>query len=394
DVANGLDGVKGYTRKGVLTDSFQAGKQRAADKASKEYFKDWADYTNENVTTSFMRSIYPFWCVPEYATILTRTGWKHYTDLVVGEDVLAVDPETLITKWEPVQEIAEFDYDDDLMVIPAKGKDIKFTPNHRWLVVNKQGYSSIKRGYELTDGYDMIPRALPHEFPEESILPSREAAILGWACTDGYIARSNGRKPRFVIYQSIKNHLSEIEELLGVTSHPRTEPNKYTGEFTDYVVAVKQADVDVIMDECPDWSYLPQLVSWLSEDAAEAMWEAMFKAEGSTSIEYNGFENSCWKQKPGPVMEAFQILTVLLGKAMTVKDDRVNLLNNNKPYNAKEARRIGKEHYKGKVWCPVTSSGTWFMNCNGSVVPTGNTYELHRLFWLPRAAIRTPGVFK
>ena len=73
-----------------LSPSFQAGKQRAADKASKEYFKDWADYTNENATTAFMRSIYPFWTYELHrlfwlprAAIRTPgvfKGWGSYMD--------------------------------------------------------------------------------------------------------------------------------------------------------------------------------------------------------------------------------------------------------------------------------------------------------------------------
>ncbi|KKN74199.1 hypothetical protein LCGC14_0392850 [marine sediment metagenome] len=61
DLATELDGIKGYTSKGAVTPEFAASKQRAADKASKEYFKDWADYTNENATTAAMRTVYPFW---------------------------------------------------------------------------------------------------------------------------------------------------------------------------------------------------------------------------------------------------------------------------------------------------------------------------------------------
>ena len=44
-----------------LADEFMETKQRAADSASKEYYKDWADYTNENVLTALGRTIYPFW---------------------------------------------------------------------------------------------------------------------------------------------------------------------------------------------------------------------------------------------------------------------------------------------------------------------------------------------
>ena len=67
NLADELEKVPGYatpTKPGVargLSDDFSASKQRAADKASKEYYKDWADYTNENATTALMRSIYPFW---------------------------------------------------------------------------------------------------------------------------------------------------------------------------------------------------------------------------------------------------------------------------------------------------------------------------------------------
>ena len=45
----------------ALSPEFSSAKQRAADKASKEYYKDWADYTNENASTALMRTVYPFW---------------------------------------------------------------------------------------------------------------------------------------------------------------------------------------------------------------------------------------------------------------------------------------------------------------------------------------------
>ena len=370
-------------------------RQQAMDESQKWYYKEFTDYTNANAFDSFMKSIYPFWCMPEYATILTRTGWRHYTDLIIGEDVLTVDPETLVTRWEPVQEIASFDYDDDLMVIPAKGKDIEFTPNHRWLVVDKLTgmYKHIKRGYQLTDGYDVIPRSLPHEFLRESILSPRDAAILGWCCTDGYVNRGDGRKPHMIIYQSLHKYLLEIQKLTGVSGRPRSHTGYSTENSCDFSVRVANLDNDRILTICPDWSHLPRLVTMLSKESAEAMWDTMFKGEGSTHIEYTGMENSCWKQSPGPVMEAFQILSILLGKAITIRNNRVNLLANHQPYQGKQVRRLTTKHYKGKVWCPVTKSGTWFVNCNGSVVPTGNTYESQRWFWLPRSFIRHPGTF-
>lgn len=363
-------------------------KQDAMDKTMISYHQDFTDYTNSNALDDAMKHIFPYWCVPEDVKILTRHGYVTYDKLVIGEDVLVADPVTLVTRWEPLQDIAVFDFDDELMVIPAKGKDIKFTPNHRWLIINAwSDRPKIKRGYELKEVSDLIPRALPHEFPEYGILEPRDAAILGWACTDGYINRSGTRKPRIIIYQNIDKYLVEIQELCGTIGTPR-RPTGYTpdGDWNNFVIRVKQEDTDRVLSFCPDWSYLPELVTMLDREAAEVMWDAMFKAEGNVSS-----GTMTWKQNPGPIQQAFVILSILLGKAITIKDSRINILNNTKPYNAKQARRMRMEHYSGKVWCPVTPSGTWFADFNGSVIPTGNTYESQRWFWLPRSFVTHPG---
>ncbi len=73
-----------------LSPEFRATKQQSADKASVEYFKDWADYTNENSTTAFMRTMYPFWTYELHrlfwlprASIRTPgvfKGWGTYMD--------------------------------------------------------------------------------------------------------------------------------------------------------------------------------------------------------------------------------------------------------------------------------------------------------------------------
>ena len=358
-------------------------RQSAMDEAHKWYYKEYPDYTNANAFDAMMKSIFPYWCVPEYATALTRNGWKHYSELHVGEDLLTVNPETLVTEWQPLQNIAVFDYDDELMVIPAKGKDIEFTPNHRWLIVNEwSDKPKIKRGYELKEVSDLIPRALPHKFPEDSILSPRDAAILGWVVTDGYYQRRNNILTALIIYQSEKKYLDEIVALTGGSAYPRSS------ESTDWIIRVKLEDRDRISSVCCCSEDVIDLVPQLSKEAAEAMWDAMFKAEGNSD---NGWLR--FKQNPGSVKEAFEMLSVLLGKGITSGYNTVYMTNNHKPYQAKQVRRMTTKHYTGKVWCPVTPSGTWFMNCNGSIVPTGNTYESQRWFWLPRSFVRHPGTF-
>jgi hypothetical protein len=364
---------------------------KAMEEARKNKILDFPDYTDQNAGDMIAKKIYPFWCVPEDTRILTVEGWKHYSDLGEGEYVLTVNPKTLISEWQQITDIAVFDYDDELIVIPSKGKDIMFTPNHRWLTITPRDLTpAIKMGYELTDGYDLIPRAIPHNFPESSILSERDAYILGWVCTDGYIRRYKG-KPRMYVYQSAGKYVTSIEEATGTKAYSRSKAN----DPDNMVIGVSQVDADRILGICPDWSYLSYVVTRLNKESAESMWDAMMQAEGNTFYAYNGNKFQGFKQNPGPVLEAFQLLSILLGKSITVDNSkccRVNISNNKKPYQAKQCRRIATRHYTGKVWCPVTPNGTWFANFNGCILPTGNTYESNRWPWLFRTALQKPGL--
>lgn len=379
--------------KKVATADWLAKKESAMAKARTQHELAYPTYDDANIIDETMRAIFPFWCTPEDTKILTKVGWKLHTELSLGEDVLTVNPKTLTTEWQPVQEIAVFDYDDELMVIPAKGKDIKFTPNHRWLVVNKwSGKAKIKRGYELKEVSDFIPRALPHRFSEESVLSPRLAAILGWIVTEGYLQSPATQRPFFLIYQHRKNYVSEIEAATGSKAYPRSKEN----DPDNMVIRVSATDTAEILKVYSGKEDLPKLVSNISKESAQAMWKAMMLAEGSFGQAYNGTAVDEWSQLPGPVSDAFQMLSVLLGKAITVGKhngtlDKVYFSNNRQPYQVKQCRRMRKEHYTGKVWCPVTANGTWFANFNGSIIPTGNTYEAFRWKWIPRTMMRTPG---
>jgi len=379
-------------REAAGTPEWWTSKEQAMTKAREMHALAYPTYDDANIIDESMRSIFPFWnyeCTLPSTKALTKSGWKSYNELRIGEDILTVNPTTLVSEWQPLQKIVEYDHNGDLMVIPAKGKDIKFTPDHRWLVINSHSTQPrIKRGCELTDTYDMIPRALPHRFPVDSILEPRLSAILGWVVTEGYLNSSRTQRPYFLIYQSRYGYIDEIEAATGTRAKPRSKTN----DPDNMVIRVSADDTAEILKVYLGKPTLPTLISQLSREAAGAMWRAMKLGDGSYEEAYNGFAIDRFHQLPGPVSEAFQMLSILLGKAITVSPqgdlDRVYFVNNRQPYQAKQCRRMRTEHYEGKVWCPVTPNGTWFANFNGCILPTGNCF---RWRWIPRTIMRTPG---
>ncbi len=362
--------------------------------AVKDYHYMFADYDNVTIFNYLMRHFFPYWtyetyrwqflfhqalqhpglamgwgrymCVPQEYQILTKLGWKYYSDLVIGEEVLVVNPVSLVSYWEKLTNISVYDYDGELLSLPYRTSSVEYTPDHRWLVLSRGSHiPKVKVGRDLVMSGDLIPRAIPHLFATESIISPRDAALIGWWVTDGSTDLSKRRKPRIVIHQSEKKYLLDVESLVGAKG-----ANQKGG---CYRVRLRQADCNRIFSICPSKSDIVSIIPKLNKAAAEAMWDAMFKAEGYE-------KKMVFTQNKGAVSDAFQMLSLLLGKAISVstqdKLEQTMILRSREYMSAKHVAGITKKHYKGKIWCPTTPSGTWIMKTPaGRVLPTGNSYS-------------------
>jgi hypothetical protein len=348
------------------------------------------DYAARNFTPTerqWMTRFFPWYkfCVPASHEILTQDGWKTFDQLTVGESVLSMDHTTGVLEWVPLEAVNVFDFDGELIKYEQSRKHRKirflFTEDHRWPVVTpvrERASTAVancgkrvinrtggKRSFVL--GQDLCPQ---HMLPcageflgKESILSPRHAAILGWVVTDGY-SRWVGNSCEMLVYQSPKKFLGEVVKLLG------NEPRKANHDDGTAAVPVDRADINEIVKVFRNKQDLVRIVTRLSREAAEAMWDAMFKAEGCLQ-RTTGLQHFCQDPQFNPeVLEAFQILTQLTGRSAnlavqgcTVKKAKHYHVN----YN------LSREWYCGKVWCPTTKHGTWVMRHEGAVVITGNS---------------------
>jgi hypothetical protein len=354
-------------------------------------------------TDKVIRQFIPFWCVPADHEILTEDGWKTYDCVQSGDMVLTMNVELGTLEWQPVAAIASFDYDGELMRLqkrsPRKKVDdgvvIEFlcTDNHRWPVETRTNRGSqdeawsrkVMLAYQFfgKDDYRLMTTGDFHQ--EESILSPRLARILGWVITDGYF-RYRGEHCEMMVYQSPKKFLDEVIELLG--TKPR-KPHPTTGVVC---VPVALEDVKAIRKVFTSKSDMPSIVGRLSREAADAMWDAMFKAEGNCDQDGRPVQFTQKHEKNKPVLEAFQILCVLTGRA-------ANLSPSHDPKGCYVRRRthyrvqygVDRVKYTGKIWCPVTPNGTWVMRNKGAVVVTGNTFNKNITPWTLKSLIENPG---
>ena len=97
------------------------------------------------------------YCVPVDTTqVLTKTGWKTYEQLQVGELVLTYNQEKNIKEWKPILHIVDA-YEDEVWEMSHNHSyKVQATADHRWYV-NKRTMSKTGKSWSLKNGRYMTP---------------------------------------------------------------------------------------------------------------------------------------------------------------------------------------------------------------------------------------------
>ena len=97
------------------------------------------------------------YCVPVDTTqVLTKTGWKTYEQLQVGEPVLTYNQEKNIKEWKPILHIVDA-YEDEVWEMSNNHSyKVQATADHRWYV-NKRTMSKTGKSWSLKNGRYMTP---------------------------------------------------------------------------------------------------------------------------------------------------------------------------------------------------------------------------------------------
>jgi hypothetical protein len=88
--------------------------------------------------------------------VLTKTGWKTYKQLQVGELVLTYNQEKNIKEWKPILHIVDA-YEDEVWEMSHNHSyKVQATADHRWYV-NKRTMSKTGKSWSLKNGRYMTP---------------------------------------------------------------------------------------------------------------------------------------------------------------------------------------------------------------------------------------------
>ncbi|MFZ2725204.1 MAG: hypothetical protein WAX77_03015, partial [Methylococcaceae bacterium] len=69
-------------------------------------------------------------CFSSDTEILTKNGWKYFNEIVIGSEVLTMNPQTREAQWQNVERIQAYTYRGDLLHFNSRGVDLLVTPDH------------------------------------------------------------------------------------------------------------------------------------------------------------------------------------------------------------------------------------------------------------------------
>ena len=103
------------------------------------------DWTGEKDIRRGFAKTFTYRCMPMQTTILTRSGWKHYDEVAVGDEVLTYNEERRVKEWAPLLDKVAYSKAQTVDIVRRGNVWMTTTPNHRWFVKQRREGSNCMR---------------------------------------------------------------------------------------------------------------------------------------------------------------------------------------------------------------------------------------------------------
>lgn len=336
-------------------------------------------------------------CVDEQTEILTARGWKHHSEVVVGEECYTLNHTTGLGEWQPVSAVNVFPGPSEMLHMEGRGHSSLSTLNHRWPTRSK-GNSSWGRRWCTSASMNQSDyvqcAALDAGLPTTPACLDAFVEIVGWAWTEGHWNPSNGlslAQSERVNPAYCARIRSALTALFGAPHvgpmTRRTSGQAWTELFGDKGMShwsLNQAA------SAPFIKVLSQPEKAVSLRWLRTLTKNQLDLFIDTSLCADGHKRKNRLAQKSPLRaEAFAFACILAGKPVSYRPINnahhrgyleIGVLrrhqispvqnaanNDNRPF------RIERIQHDDPVWCPTTPNGTWLARRNGTVYWTGNT---------------------
>jgi hypothetical protein len=305
-------------------------------------------------------------CMPaDENEILTKRGWLNADQVRVGDEALVLDYETDELVWSRVGRINVFDWDGPLYEWRSKNFSAATTADHRWIYDTSgergtRGMRSTAELHEVTGGSLVLAGGELKHFPTMPEHSDEFVELVGWVAAEGWFDSS-----AVCVGQSPRVHPDFCERIDKLCHHFQGSVYERSDGFLQWYFPVtigRQVQAVLHEEKEIDSGFLTNL----TRPQAELLFNTLLDGDGETAR--IGGRERLYQNNLG-LIDSFQMLAMMLGKRSISKvsdtprgkfggrDGTVGV-HHSRTANMKWMNRSVR-HYRGRVWCPTTSVGTW-----------------------------------
>lgn len=328
------------------------------------------------------------YCVDDKTELLSRRGWLKWNQIRENDHILTINKETMCSRWSLIEELFTQNVTDFNMKKMGNSRFSSLTtPNHRWLVKDKDESYFVESQNIFEAKNRKIPTAV--EFSggrKKAIYDNDFVALVGWILTEGHFPpsesvknKSNGTKlSRVGISQSTKVNKDKCDRITKIIDNLGIDYYITPVNGNGCVNFIMKGEIPYrIRQMFPKKELTAKFVNSLTQEQLHILIETMIDGDGwRREIKYvKGFI-----QKSKKTTDNFAMACILAGYSISIRRRKhakdkcytVLLLKSKDIYV--EGMKVEDENYNGVVWCPRTKDGTFLARREGSVYWTGNTF--------------------
>lgn len=345
-------------------------------------------------------------CADEETEILTKSGYKHYSQIEEGEEVLTLNMSSGLAEWQAPTKINVFPVVNHEMLSVEMGTrhSSLTTMNHRWPVSSRmkcpdgvRKYSSLRiRTSDELKTEDRFIRAAPViGLPDVAKHADALVELVAWFITEGHVHAQTSVVTIVQSHAVNPDKVDQIQAALTALIGPPVERFKRTGPRADQQpawrkwVSESKPDITVfrlnsaggrlLIAQAPDKVASMDFIHSLTKSQLRLFLDTCISADGH--VRKDGYRS--FVQKSMARMAPIQVAATLLGIPTSVQTgpDRCHVLSLCERQKFVQPLGQGRKNakkvrYTGTVWCPTTPNGTWFARRRGATYFTGNSFGL------------------
>ena len=325
-------------------------------------------------------------CVPLDGRILTRAGWKTYSQVKVGDETVGYDQATGKSAWTKVTAVHHYE-SGPVTRLSSNRVNLRSTPNHRWLTEKSiQTGKATYRREEFTETQHISTRhrirlAAPHDDQDGLPITLVEAELLGWIAGDGHVSYPSPKSVSASVFQSESKpkQLASLRVLLEGSPHTEYTRPPVSGRASIHQFRLRSPYVRDLFNRSGYEGDLELMVLRMSAEQRAAFIAGLLEADGYLRPESNGRRGrpgGTWIfcQNDGPVLRAFMLAAYLSGYWCNATDSAGQKhITLGSPYVGSGSGFHREDLDEQPVWCVTTELGSWTVEQSGQVFLTGNS---------------------